>query len=279
MISLSVITINYNNLTGLEKTINSILNQTHRDFEWIIIDGGSSDGSKELIEQISDRLSYWVSEPDKGIYNAMNKGIRMAKGEWLLFLNSGDWLCENTTLEKVFAQESSTADVMYGDKMQWTPDKSFLLSFPERLSLDYLVRYSICHQATFFRKELFIQEQYEETYSIASDWAFDIKLMLQGKRFEHIPVTVCYYDNTGISALGSEKQQQEKKDIIEKYIPYNLRFDLERFDKIQHLYNGRLCSFLTRCAFSILERISNFRDFINKKKGNHSSINNAPSIN
>lgn len=276
---LSIITINFNNKEGLQKTISSVTPQTFRDYEWIIIDGGSTDGSQVLIEQISNHLAYWVCEPDKGIYNAMNKGIRMAKGEWLLFLNSGDWLCENTTLEKVFAQESSTADVMYGDKMQWTPDKSFLLSFPERLSLDYLVRYSICHQATFFRKELFIQEQYEETYSIASDWAFDIKLMLQGKRFEHIPVTVCYYDNTGISALGSEKQQQEKKDIIEKYIPYNLRFDLERFDKIQHLYNGRLCSFLTRCAFSILERISNLRDFINKKKGKHPSTNNAPSIN
>ncbi len=87
---LSIITVNLNNKDGLQKTIDSVISQTFKDFEWIVIDGGSTDGSKELIEKYSDYISYWVSEPDKGIYNAMNKGIKVAKGDYLEFLNSGD---------------------------------------------------------------------------------------------------------------------------------------------------------------------------------------------
>ena len=87
---LSIITINYNNREGLKKTINSVINQTFRDFEYILIDGGSEDGSKEIILQHEAQFSYWRSEKDHGIYNAMNKGILAAKGDYLLFLNSGD---------------------------------------------------------------------------------------------------------------------------------------------------------------------------------------------
>ena len=100
---LSIITINYNNLAGLQKTIESVVSQTFRDFEWIVIDGGSVDGSRELIERYANSFSYWVSEPDKGIYNAMNKGIVVAKGDYLLFLNSGDWLCDEMALERSFS--------------------------------------------------------------------------------------------------------------------------------------------------------------------------------
>ena len=89
---LSIITVNLNNRDGLQRTIDSVVSQTFTDYEWIVIDGGSTDGSRELIGQHQDRFAYWCSEPDKGIYNAMNKGIAHAKGEWLQFLNSGAWL-------------------------------------------------------------------------------------------------------------------------------------------------------------------------------------------
>ena len=101
---LSIITINLNNREGLQKTIESVISQTFRDFEWIVIDGGSTDGSAELIKQYAAHFAYWVSESDKGIYNAMNKGIRQAKGEWLQFLNSGDQLYEETTECAKYAQ-------------------------------------------------------------------------------------------------------------------------------------------------------------------------------
>ena len=105
---LSIITINYNNKNGLQKTIDSVISQTFKDFEWIIIDGGSTDGSKELIEKYSQHITYWVSEPDKGIYNAMNKGIKVAKGEYLFFLNSGDYLVQPNTINQIFTQSPNT---------------------------------------------------------------------------------------------------------------------------------------------------------------------------
>ena len=87
---ISIITINFNDKIGLQRTFDSVFAQDFNDFEYIVIDGGSNDGSKELIEENTDKISYWISEPDKGIYNAMNKGIKVANGEYLLFLNSGD---------------------------------------------------------------------------------------------------------------------------------------------------------------------------------------------
>ena len=100
---LSIITVNYNNRDGLQKTIDSVICQTFKDYEWIIIDGGSTDGSRELIEQYQDHFAYWCSEPDKGVYNAMNKGIAKAKGEYVNFMNSGDCFADANVLERLFA--------------------------------------------------------------------------------------------------------------------------------------------------------------------------------
>lgn len=111
---ISIITINFNNKNGLIKTLNSVISQTCKEFEWIIIDGGSTDGSKELLENYSEHITYWVSEPDNGIYHAMNKGIRVAKGDYLQFLNSGDYLANNKTIED-FYNENFTDDVIYGN--------------------------------------------------------------------------------------------------------------------------------------------------------------------
>ena len=96
-----IITINYNDAAGLKKTIDSVINQTYTEFEYIIIDGGSSDSSLQIIKENANQINYWVSETDKGIYNAMNKGIEAAKGEYLLFLNSGDYLLDSLVLKKV----------------------------------------------------------------------------------------------------------------------------------------------------------------------------------
>lgn len=110
---LSIITVNLNNLEGLKKTYDSVVCQTFTDYEWLVIDGGSTDGSREFIEQHQDKFAYWCSEPDKGIFNAMNKGIVRAKGEYLNFMNSGDcFACEETVAE-VFGK-NRTADILYG---------------------------------------------------------------------------------------------------------------------------------------------------------------------
>ena len=131
---LSIITINYNNLSGLHKTIDSILSQSFKDYEWIVIDGGSSDGSKELLEKHIEHFAYWCSEPDKGIYNALNKGLKYANGNYVQFLNSGDWLYENSTLEKAFTNIDGKYDIYYGDNIQVNENNSLNpYTYPDEL--------------------------------------------------------------------------------------------------------------------------------------------------
>src|SRR5476651_1326552 len=113
---LSIITINFNNAVGLKKTIESLIKQQYREFQFIIIDGGSVDSSVDIIKEYADVIDYWVSEPDTGIYQAMNKGIREANGKYLMFLNSGDYLFENTTLQKM-APILCGEDIVYGNLM------------------------------------------------------------------------------------------------------------------------------------------------------------------
>ena len=112
-VKLSIITVNLNNLEGLKKTYESVVCQTFTDYEWLVIDGGSTDGSREFIEQHQNKFAYWCSEPDKGIYNAMNKGIVRAKGEYLNFMNSGDCFVKKETLAGVFGEERKV-DILYG---------------------------------------------------------------------------------------------------------------------------------------------------------------------
>jgi glycosyltransferase involved in cell wall biosynthesis len=111
---LSVITINYNNCDGLRKTIESVVSQTFTDFEYIIIDGGSTDGSVDVIKEYAGRIDYWVSERDRGCYHAMNKGVKVAQGEYVIFMNSGDSFYTNDVID-AFVKENPTEDVLCGD--------------------------------------------------------------------------------------------------------------------------------------------------------------------
>ena len=227
---LSIITINYNNVEGLRKTINSVIAQTFKDFEWIVIDGGSTDGSKELIEQHAEHFTYWVSEPDKGIYNAMNKGIRKATGEWIQCLNSGDWLYEATTLEQAFAHELK-GDVVYGNAMYVDQQGGLHKKVdPDEIGLSFFYTLTICHQATFIRRELFADSLYEECYRIASDWAKWFEWMLAGKRFTHLNQYIVYFDMGGIGTVENRTAEhlQERAAIIERYVPYHVRLDMDK---------------------------------------------------
>lgn len=174
ILKLSIITINYNNLEGLKKTLASVVNQTWKKFEYIIIDGGSTDGSKAYIESQSDIIDYWVSGPDEGIYNAMNKGIAKSSGEYLLFLNSGDHLNDSIVLEKnhIFLKEK---DFVYFNIKEIRDNSFRIKKCPEVITFSYMVKDSIPHQSTFIRKSLFDTiGLYDEKLEIVSDWKFFI---------------------------------------------------------------------------------------------------------
>lgn len=225
---LSIITINYNNREGLIRTIESVESQTWHDFEWIIIDGGSTDGSKELIEEHASSFAYWVSEPDKGIYNAMNKGIRHAQGEWLQFLNSGDWLCEPNTLKNAFDKPFS-GDIVYGNVVLIDSEgMRHPCEFIQPISLSFFFVDNINHQSTFIRRELFSTGLYDENYRIVSDWAKWIEWLMEGRRFEHLPLFVCNFDLTGIGNKEKDLHDSEMNLVFNNLIPSYLKPDMEK---------------------------------------------------
>ena len=226
---LSIITINYNNKAGLQKTIDSVITQTFKDFEWIIIDGGSTDGSKELIEEYSQYITYWVSEPDKGIYNAMNKGILQAKGEYLQFLNSGDALYTRLSLKELFKQ-NIYGDIIYGDAMFIDKNNiSELKRYNKPISLSYFVSGNVInHQASFIKRELFKDHLYNENYKIVSDWEFWILQAIKGSNFQYIPQTIVLFDFNGLTSQISNLQIEENKSVIKNMpISWAIKKDID----------------------------------------------------
>lgn len=259
---LSIVTINYNNRQGLANTIRSVEAQTVKDFEWVVVDGGSADGSRELIQSHTDSFSSWVSEPDKGIYNAMNKGIRMSNGEYLLFLNSGDRLFDNNVIARVLPllydedyivgrlYLSDQPDVAAFDEKNLDPDS---LAFMLTIS-------SLPHQSTFIKKSVFDKYGfYREDLKIVSDWDLVVKSIILGSSsFKPISEDVCIYDTGGISSVNKQLYNHERSRIMAERGFFSLYFNFYRdyYDYIQFVRNNKFMFFLMR--------LSHF--FIRKKK-------------
>lgn len=237
---LSIITINFNNLEGLKKTAESVINQTWKEFEWIIIDGGSTDGSKEYIVKLNDELThngwnpiaYWCSEPDKGIYNAMNKGITIAHGDYLNFMNSGDSYHEKETLISVFSSLIPiNAGVVYCNYYDIYNDGKVLPQIlPEELDFAFLMKRPINHQSTFIKKDLFSNYKYDEKYKIVADGKAFMKWMIEGVCFYHLDVFVADFYMGGIHNQEPDLINLERQKIIEECIPkgiYNVASQLE----------------------------------------------------
>lgn len=214
---LSIVTINLNNKDGLLKTIHSVINQTFKDFEYIVIDGGSKDGSIEIIKEFESYIHYWISEKDNGVYNAMNKGIRFAKGEYVYFLNSGDCLISKTTLTSVFACRIST-DFIIGGVIHNLPNRKLTVKYKKNLSFIYFLNASPNHQATFTKRILFEKYGfYDESLKIAADWKFIILSIYKYNRtYTTITENVSYYQTGGISS-NTELSNKEKNEIIQNY--------------------------------------------------------------
>lgn len=228
---LSIITINYNNKDGLQKTIDSVICQTWRDFEWIVIDGGSTDGSKELIEKYQDYFAYWCSEPDKGVYNAMNKGIAKAKGEYLLFLNSGDSLYDKDVLQKV-EEVHSHADIISGQAVRM--DNNELLRHYRSSILMQLYLDTLNHQGTFIRRSLFNDVLYDENLKIVSDWKFWLDTIIRrNASIDVLDVIVAKQDVSGISSgnnlKGVDIQRKEREIVLDALLPSLVRKELEEY--------------------------------------------------
>lgn len=252
MLKLSIITINYNNLDGLKRTVESIVNQTWQEFEYIVIDGGSTDGSAAYIASQSENIDYWVSEPDKGIYNAMNKGITKANGEYLVFMNSGDSYLSPNTLQlcqTVFG--NFKADVYYGQIKFDDKNVVRTVVYPSKLSLPFMKNKAINHQACFFSRKLLLEfKGYNEQYVLAADYHYYLKVYIAGKIFHPILFPIVKYDTLGISTLQMDEYRKEMDRIWQDTVPSFL-FEAEyKYENLKKLIeNSRILKF----AFKIRE--------------------------
>jgi len=258
--TLSIITVNKKNAAGLEKTIKSVICQTFADFEFIIIDGNSSDNSVEVIERYKDKINFWISEPDSGIYNAMNKGIRKAQGDYCLFLNSGDCLLKECTLTELFNEIRNTEDagIYYTDCIAtnhpyFTP--------PKLININYLIIHNLNHQNTLIKRSLFIEHGfYNEKYRIASDYEFWLKEFWTYKTiFKYINTNISLYDSFGISTYSNFDFEVEDSirfvfpDLNEALINYR-RLAHSSYGVIIENYGSRkIIDFLLKCYKHILK--------------------------
>lgn len=238
---LSIITINYNDKVGLAATFESIFKQTYQDFEFVVIDGGSTDGSKALIEQYADKIDYWVSEKDTGIFNAMNKGIKAAKGDYLLFLNGGDTFYNQEVLANVMQQISNAYQIYYGDVQRVFNDGTKKIkTYPEKLKFSFFVDSAIAHQSAIVKRTLFEKVGYfNENYKVFADWEFFVCAICKyDVPYQHLDLIVVNYDMGGISSQSDiqKKYKTEKELTYQKYFSlfYEDGIELDTLKKSQN---------------------------------------------
>ncbi|MEL6812985.1 MAG: glycosyltransferase family 2 protein [Bacteroidota bacterium] len=223
MPKISIITVNYNNAEGLEQTIASVISQDLQDFEYLVVDGKSTDGSLEVIERQASFIDTWISEADTGVYQAMNKGIRMATGEYLLFLNSGDVLYDSQVLRAVQEKIDGGKDLYYGNLIFTSQGKEMLREYPEDLRFSYFLERSLPHPGSFIKKDLFERIfYYSEVFKIVSDWEFFIcAICKEGMSYEHLNMLISRFDLEGMSNDPKNKAQieEERRLVIQKHFP------------------------------------------------------------
>lgn len=232
----SIITVNFNNRDGLLRTIQSVIAQTFRDFEFIVIDGGSTDGSVDVLKEYDSHINHWVSEPDGGIYQGMNKGIRKAVGEYLNFMNSGDCFYDDHVLQKV-TDYGYDVDIITGRDYHYSEEKQMGHASiqPTRMSMITFFTSTLDHQSSFIRRELFKDSPYREDLRLVSDWVFFLeKVVIENKKVQFIPDIICYREVGGITWQQYDKNLKERDCYIHQLMPqgvYNDYATLARLNK------------------------------------------------
>lgn len=230
----SIITINYNNRDGLRRTIESVINQTFTDYEYILIDGGSTDGSVDVIKEYKQHINYWVSEPDKGIYNAMNKGIIVANGEYVNFMNSGDTFYNNKVLS-IVSEFVGGQDFIVGKDFHQNPiTKEYATTqLPIRKSMAMFYLQTIPHQSAFIRRALFDGHPYDESLHIVADWKFYLDtIIVEGKTLQFIDTIICRREQGGISVIRNDETIEERREVLKDFLPIGINKDYESLSKL-----------------------------------------------
>ena len=213
---IDVITINKNNIDGLRKTIESVVCQTRFDqVNMIVIDGGSDDGSVDVIKQYQDRINYWVSEKDDGIYHAMNKGIDVATGDYCIFLNSGDYFSSNNVIERILPELDR--DIVYGDEYKDNGKTIKLSKYPSIIDDNFFRKTALPHQSTFIRTRLLKNIHYSTKWKLLGDSLWFYERIVEDKvGYKHISLPISVYNLDGISSRERSKYEEEKREYFRR---------------------------------------------------------------
>lgn len=220
-IKVSVITVCYNAENQIEKTIKSVIEQEYNNFEYIIVDGKSSDSTINIIKQYNDFITKWISEKDSGIYNAMNKAINLSNGEYCIFMNAGDIFANNLVLSKIDTYLDGNTDVILGNYIATKNNKfNDYIKAPKIIDFSYLYIGSICHQATFIKRENLINTPYDESLRLVSDWKFWLEvLIIQNKTYKGVDIDICIFNKEGLTYQMKETGLRERDLVLNSLFP------------------------------------------------------------
>ncbi|WP_409880981.1 glycosyltransferase family 2 protein [Nostoc sp. DedQUE03] len=225
---ISIITVTYNRLKDLSETFSNVISQTYQNLEYIVIDGGSEDGTADFLRENSANISYWISEKDAGIYDAMNKGALAATGDWVIFMNSGDKFFAEDTLTKVAEYLDNSVDVVYGGVESVFNDRYGYRTYqrkPYDLSIIWR-EIPACHQSIFVRRELQVQYPFDTLLNWCADHDFIAKVYVAGYRFQEIPIVISRFDASGGVSRDLLNFTKERWSLCRRYFGKSFEQDL-----------------------------------------------------
>lgn len=221
---LSIITVCRNNKDGLVRTANSVIRLKESleksCIEWIIIDGASTDDTVQYLKDNKDVIDFYISEPDCGIYDAMNKGVKVSKGDYLIFLNAGDVLSDEAFSFDLTTLQKESYDMYYCSAYLKTQEGFIEKKYPKELTVDFFFLDSLCHQSIFFKRALFEKSLYDDSYRLASDLDFIMKCIFEYRcKYLYLQFPICYYEGGGYSDIHYyDIAKKERREIISKYL-------------------------------------------------------------
>lgn len=248
---ITIITVVLNDSDGLEKTIRSVVKQDYPNLEFIIIDACSEDQTLEIIKKYEDHIDFWISEKDDGIYDAINKGIDLAKGEWINFMNAGDTFYNSSVLSKIFEGNNYYGvDILYGVtivkcELGFYPKKAC-----DRISI-ITKKMPFCHQSAFVRSEIYKRFKFDISFLIKADFDFFIKCYLNNLKFQHLESYVTIYEGKGISSTHPIKSRKEAfRSVIKNNLPFKIK--LYHFSKILEAFGKEIFKKILRYFYQII---------------------------